>query len=89
MGYFGFLIGPLLIGTSVEWLGLWVGMMLIVVFCGIIALTALRLSPEADFSGQSWLACYCPMQLIFRVEKVLIVFIELLMELTPQLNQDL
>ena len=53
MGYFGFLIGPPLIGISAEWLGLRSALLLIVVFCGIIALTAKRLSPEGDSSVPS------------------------------------
>jgi len=53
MGYSGFLIGPPLIGISAEWLGLRLALLLIVICCIIITLTAIRLSPVADSSGSS------------------------------------
>ncbi|HJL87615.1 MAG: MFS transporter [SAR324 cluster bacterium] len=48
LGYFGFLIGPPLIGTIAEFFGLDHALLLIVLFCTLIALNAGRISQGRD-----------------------------------------
>lgn len=47
LGYFGFLIGPPLIGTIAEFFGLDRALLLIVVFCSLIAIFAGRVNQKA------------------------------------------
>ena len=46
LGYFGFLIGPPMIGTFAEFLGLDRALLLIVVFCAMIAIFAGRVNQK-------------------------------------------
>ena len=50
LGYSGFLIGPPLIGTIAEFLGLKHALLIIVLFCVLIALLSGRMGKQSQFS---------------------------------------
>ena len=53
LGYFGFLIGPPLIGTIAEFLGLDRALLLIVVFCTLIGIFAGRVNLKSISSQET------------------------------------